>query len=163
MLISLARWFWSHECLEKFDQAITDYSAGLVLKTELLPLSSRQIAEAHYKLSIVLDLTSGRLSDAITHAETALESVLARISEIKGSLGGKVTPISEPSEQNHKGKERLISLASVSSKLVQDMTPSQMQAELHDLESLKDDLAAKVGNGVNHTQTMLTSIHRSRN
>lgn len=129
---------------EKFDQAITDYSAGLVLKTELLPLSSRQIAEAHYKLSIVLDLTSGRLSDAITHAETALESVLARISEIKGSLGGKVTPISEPSEQNHKGKERLISLASVSSKLVQDMTPSQMQAELHDLESLKDDLAAKV-------------------
>ncbi|CAK5280161.1 unnamed protein product, partial [Mycena citricolor] len=31
---------------EKFDQAITDYEAGLDLKKDLLPRSSRQIAEA---------------------------------------------------------------------------------------------------------------------
>ncbi|KAJ6551413.1 hypothetical protein B0H19DRAFT_1211155 [Mycena capillaripes] len=60
---------------EKFDQAITDYEAGLKLKDGLLPRSSRQIAEAYYKLSMVLDLTSGRLGDAITHAERALESI----------------------------------------------------------------------------------------
>ena len=48
--------------VEKFDQAISDYTAGLAIKDDLLPLSSRQIAEAHYKLSIVLDLTSGSLA-----------------------------------------------------------------------------------------------------
>ncbi|KAJ7117504.1 hypothetical protein C8R44DRAFT_197717 [Mycena epipterygia] len=51
---------------EKIDQASTAYEAGLAPKGELLPRSSRQIAEVH-KLSMVFDLTS------ITHAERAGE------------------------------------------------------------------------------------------
>ncbi|KAI5995402.1 hypothetical protein EDD15DRAFT_2422483 [Pisolithus albus] len=131
---------------EKFDQAITDYSAGLELKTELLPISSRQIAEAHYKLSIVLDLTSGRLSDAITHVEKALNSVSTRITEVRDGLDGKLLPLptAKAKEQDWKGKGRADSVVLVPGELVQNMTRSQMEAELRDLESLKGDLAAKV-------------------
>ena len=49
-----------------------DYTAGLELKTQLFPLSYRQLAEAHYKLGIALDLTTGRLADAIHHAQCVL-------------------------------------------------------------------------------------------
>lgn len=131
---------------EKFDQAITDYSVGLELKTELLPISSRQIAEAHYKLSIVLDLTSGRLSDAITHVEKALNSVSTRITEVRDGLDGKLVPLptAKSKEQDRKGKGRADSVVLVPGELVQNMTRSQMEAELRDLESLRGDLAAKV-------------------
>ena len=58
-----------------FEQAITGYTAGLELKTQLLPLSSRQLAEAQYKLSIALDLTADGLTlTTIHHAQRALES-----------------------------------------------------------------------------------------
>ncbi|KAI6107290.1 hypothetical protein EDD16DRAFT_113667 [Pisolithus croceorrhizus] len=131
---------------EKFDQAITDYSAGLALKTELLPISSRQIAEAHYKLSIVLDLTSGRLSDAIAHVEKALNSVSTRISEVRDGLDGKLVPLptAQSKEQDRKGKGRADSIVLVPGELVQNMTRSQMESELRELESLRGDLAAKV-------------------
>lgn len=131
---------------EKFDQAITDYCAGLALKTELLPISSRQIAEAHYKLSMVLDLTSGRLSEAIAHAEKALNSVSTRISEVRDGLDGKLAPLptAVSKEQDRKGKGRADSIVLAPGELVQNMTRSQMEAELRDLESLRQDLAAKV-------------------
>ncbi|KAG6333525.1 hypothetical protein ID866_5561 [Astraeus odoratus] len=130
---------------EKFDQAITDYSAGLALKTDLLPVSSRQLAEAHYKLSMVLDLTSGRLSDAIAHAEEALQSVLARIAEVKGGLEGKLAPVpSQVQENDRKGKGKAVPAMLAPVELVQGMTKGQLEAELRELESLKQDLAAKV-------------------
>ncbi|KAJ7814606.1 hypothetical protein B0H14DRAFT_3747286, partial [Mycena olivaceomarginata] len=44
---------------QNFDQAITNYEAGLKLNDSLLPRSSRQIPEVHYNLSMVLDLMSG--------------------------------------------------------------------------------------------------------
>ena len=37
---------------EKFECAITDYTTGLELNIQLFPLSSRQLAEAHYKPGI---------------------------------------------------------------------------------------------------------------
>ncbi|KIM53413.1 hypothetical protein SCLCIDRAFT_436876 [Scleroderma citrinum Foug A] len=131
---------------EKFEQAITDYSAGLALKADLLPLSSRQLAEAHYKLSMVLDLTSGRLSDAIIHAEKALKSVLARISEVKDGLDGKLTPIPVPEhkELDRKGKGKAAPVVLAPGELVQNLTKSQLEGELRDLESLREDVAAKV-------------------
>lgn len=131
---------------EKFDQAITDYSAGLALKTDLLPISSRQIAEAHYKLSMVLDLTSGRLSDAIAHAEKALNSVSTRISEVRDGLDGRLVPLPtvQSKEKDKKGKGRADPIVLVPGELVQGLTRSQMEAELRDLESLREDLAAKV-------------------
>jgi HAT1-interacting factor 1 len=124
--------------IEKFDQAITDYEAGLALKGDLLPRSSRQIAEAHYKLSIVLDLTSGRLGDAISHAQRALESIECRLAE----LANPPSEASEPtldSKGKGKGKTRL-----VRDDLVGNMSTAQIEAETKELAGLKEDLAIKV-------------------
>lgn len=130
---------------EKFDQAITDYSAGLDLKTELLPQSSRQIAEAHYKLSMVLDLSSGRLSDAITHAEKALESVEARLAELRNAVGGqmKVENLQKPDPKG-KGKAPAKGPRMLGDDAIQNLSQSQMTTEIKELEGLKEDLALKV-------------------
>ncbi|KAH9893305.1 hypothetical protein C8Q73DRAFT_648034 [Cubamyces lactineus] len=131
---------------EKFDQAITDYSAGLSLKTDLLPLSSRQIAEAHYKLSIVLDLTSGRLGDAIVHAERALDSVEARLAELRDALSGQglVKPEPPQSKEDVKGKGKATGPRILGDDAIVHMTKSQMEAEEKELQGLREDLALKV-------------------
>ncbi|KAI0664366.1 hypothetical protein C8Q70DRAFT_906127 [Cubamyces menziesii] len=131
---------------EKFDQAITDYSAGLSLKTDLLPLSSRQIAEAHYKLSIVLDLTSGRLGDAIVHAERALDSVEARLAELRDALSGQglVKPEQPQSKEDVKGKGKATGPRLLGDDAIVHMTKSQMMAEEKELQGLREDLALKV-------------------
>ncbi|THH14757.1 hypothetical protein EW146_g5614 [Bondarzewia mesenterica] len=128
---------------EKFDQAITDYSAGLTLKTDLLPLSSRQIAEAHYKLSMVLDLTAGRLGDAIMHAQKALESVEARLTELKAGLDGTLKPVEEV-EAGAKGKNKATGARLVRDDMVQNLNRTQIEAEVKELTDLKEDLALKV-------------------
>ncbi|TFK51898.1 hypothetical protein OE88DRAFT_1484347 [Heliocybe sulcata] len=131
---------------EKFDQAINDYDAGLAIKSALLPLSSRQIAEAHYKLSMVLDLTSGRLSDAIMHAEKALESIEARLAEVRLGLSGQLKV--EPTEESHsvdvKGKGKATGTQLKREDDVRSMSKAQMEAEVKDLEGLREDLAQKV-------------------
>ncbi|CCM00751.1 uncharacterized protein FIBRA_02791 [Fibroporia radiculosa] len=131
---------------EKFDQAITDYSAALTIKVELLPQSSRQIAEAHYKLSIVLDLTSGRLGDAITHAEQALESVEARLAELRDALSGQgLVRVDVPQpDVNGKGKGKASGPRLLGADAVSKMSKSDMEAEVKELRGLKDDLALKV-------------------
>ena len=132
---------------EKFDQAITDYEAGLALKTKLLPVSSRQIAEAHYKLSMVLDLTPGRLSDAITHAAKALQSVEARLVELSAGLAGQLPPLSaqeQPPAPDAKGKGKAVGGRLIRDDHVQNMTKTQIENETKELEGLRDDLALKV-------------------
>ncbi|KAH8103867.1 hypothetical protein BXZ70DRAFT_1005429 [Cristinia sonorae] len=128
---------------EKFDQAITDYSEGLKLKLELLPLSSRQIAEAHYKLSIVLDLSSGRLSESIVHAEQALESVEARLTELRLGVSGQMKVDQPVSVNDVKGKGKA-GPKLLGEDAVQNMTPAQMESEIKELEGLREDLALKV-------------------
>jgi HAT1-interacting factor 1 len=129
---------------EKFDQAITDYSEGLALKLDLLPNSSRQIAEAHYKLSIVLDLTSGRLSDAILHAEKALESVCARLAELHDGINGELLPAPiREAKPDKKGKGKAVA-SGVHADSVCHLTKSQMEAEIKECEGVKEDLALKV-------------------
>jgi HAT1-interacting factor 1 len=130
---------------EKFDQAIVDYEAGLALKIELLPISSRQIAEAHYKLSMVLDLTSGRLADAIVHAEKALESVESRLAELRDGLSGQLPPVPEAkASPKGKGKGKATGTRLVRYDLVQKMSKAQIEAEVKELSGLKEDLALKV-------------------
>ena len=138
--------YWKHlpnvsYKIEKFDQAINDYSQGLELKEELLPISSRHIAEVHYKLSMVLDLTSGRLSDAISHVEKALESVESRMALLRDGLSGQI-PASEEQKPDIKGKGK--ATAKLARDDLQNMTKSQMESELRELNGLKDDLALKV-------------------
>ncbi|KAI0339484.1 hypothetical protein BDW22DRAFT_599992 [Trametopsis cervina] len=130
---------------EKFDQAIQDYEAGLNLKLELLPQSSRQIAEAHYKLSIVLDLSSGRLQDSIAHAEKALESVEARLAELRNASSGqvKVETLHKPDSKG-KGKAVAKGPRLLGDDAVQNLTQTQVGAEIKELEGLKEDLALKV-------------------
>ncbi|KAF8217024.1 hypothetical protein K438DRAFT_1925958 [Mycena galopus ATCC 62051] len=136
---------------EKFDQAITDYEAGLQLKAVLLPQSSRQIAEAHYKLSMVLDLTSGRLGDAIAHAEQALESIECRLALLANPAASSADPSPEasastaPAAEDPKGKGK----AKATTRLVQNdniagMSEAQRAAETKELSGLKEDLALKV-------------------
>jgi HAT1-interacting factor 1 len=133
---------------EKFDQAITDYTSGLALKTELLPLSSRQLAEVHYKLSIALDLTAGRLADAIHHAQRALESIEARLVELQAGLAGKLPPLTEPepsdAKDHEEGKGKGKQVALVPDELVQNRSQAQIEAEIKELGELKQDLALKV-------------------
>jgi HAT1-interacting factor 1 len=109
-------------------------------------MSSRQIAEAHYKLSMVLDLTSGRLSDAIEHVEKALESVLERIQELKDGLGGESPPVPVAERgEDKKGKGKGTPSLLLAGDLVRNMSKSQMESELQEMEGLKEDLALKVG------------------
>lgn len=129
---------------EKFEQAISDYDAALALKTELLPQSSRQIAEAHYKLSIVLDLTSGRLSDAISHAEQALASVEARLAELRDALSGQGLVRVDEAKSDAKGKGKATGPRLLGDDAVSKMTKSQMGAEEKELQELREDLALKV-------------------
>ncbi|KAF8825870.1 hypothetical protein HHX47_DHR6000508 [Lentinula edodes] len=130
---------------EKFDQGITDYEVGLTLKSKLLPLSSRQIAEAHYKLSIVLDLTPGRLSDSIKHADQALQSIESRLRELKlakehpSSLVKDVKP-----DPKGKGKGKASAVAGINSDAVQNMSATQIEGELKELAELKEELALRI-------------------
>ncbi|KAJ7625657.1 hypothetical protein FB45DRAFT_979807 [Roridomyces roridus] len=128
---------------EKFDAAITDYTAALDLKEKLLPRSSRQVAEAHYKLSMVLDLTSGRLGDAITHAERALESIEARLADLENAAPSASTSTSAASppvpDPKGKGKGKL-----VTDEVASSMSKAQIEAEMKELRELREDLAIKV-------------------
>lgn len=115
----------------------------MTLKSELLPQSSRQIAEAHYKLSIVLDLTSGRLAQAVDHAQKALDSVGARLAELQLGISGQLPPAPKPDVKG-KGKGKTTSNCLVQEGLVQEMSKTQIEAEIKELEELKEDLALKV-------------------
>jgi len=123
-----------------------DYEAGLDIKTDILPISSRHIAEAHYKLSIVLDLTPGRLADAIVHAEKALESVESRLAELRDAVNGQLAPPTSETKEDSKGKgkAKLVDARLVRDDLVQNMSKSQLESEVRELSGLREDLAIKV-------------------
>lgn len=114
-----------------------------------MPFSSRQIAEAHYKLSIVLDLQSGRLAQAIKHIEKALDSVDARLAELRNGLSGQVAHMPEPAkgkkrDPKGKGKGKATNTKLAQDELVQNMSKTQIASEIKELEELREDLALKV-------------------
>ena len=90
----------------------------------------------------MLDLTSGRLSDAIVHAENALESVNARLAELRDGIDGKLPPA--PVQKDRKGKGKAPSSGIYADNAVQNLSVSQMEAEIKECEGLKEDLALKV-------------------
>ena len=96
---------------------------------------------------MVLDLTSGRLSDAIEHAEKAFESVEARLAELRNGLDGQTKIVSDKplSVKDSKGKGKgKASPKLVRDEEVSDMSKAQIEAEIKDLEELREDLALKV-------------------
>jgi HAT1-interacting factor 1 len=116
-------------------------------------MSSRQLAEAHYKLGIALDLTAGRLADAIHHAQRALESIEARLAELQKGLAGTLPPLPEPSDDDEakdkengkgKGKGKGKKAVLAPEELVQNRSKAQIEAEIKELGELKQDLALKV-------------------
>ncbi|RUS14704.1 hypothetical protein BC937DRAFT_93458 [Endogone sp. FLAS-F59071] len=70
---------------EKFDQAIHDFREAIKLKSERLSPSDRQLAEAHYKLALVLEYSS-RLDEqrlAVEHTEMAVRVLKNRVEVLK--------------------------------------------------------------------------------
>ncbi|KAE9399908.1 hypothetical protein BT96DRAFT_957113 [Gymnopus androsaceus JB14] len=123
---------------EKFDQAITDYEVGLTLKSKLLP------SEAHYKLSIVLDLTSGRLADSITHAEQALQSIQSRLGELESAKANPSTEKPQEVKPDPKGKGKASAVVVPKDDAVRNMSATQIEGEIKELGELKNDLALKI-------------------
>ncbi|KAG8689667.1 hypothetical protein FRC11_001335 [Ceratobasidium sp. 423] len=117
---------------EKFEQAISDYTSGLNIKTQLLPFYSRQVCEAHYRLGLVFDLTPNKMSEAIRNIEQAISSLQARVTVIKDRL-------ESPPDTKGKGKGKGIAVNDP----IDTMDEAQLQAELKDVEELLRDLSLK--------------------
>lgn len=135
--------------LEKFEQAATDYTAGIQLKSEILPFHSRQIAEAQYKLSMVLDLTPGKLAAAIEHAEKALQSVQARLDALNLALEhapkSEEEPKTESAPVDVKGKGKASGmLGNLANDSIEGLKKEQIEAQIKEFEELKGDLTTKV-------------------
>lgn len=93
---------------------------------------------------MVLDLTPGRLADAIVHSEKALESVETRLAELRDGANGQLKPL-EPSETKVDAKGKGKAKPKVLEKdIVQNMSKAQIEAEIKEVEGLRDDLALKV-------------------
>ena len=96
---------------------------------QLLPLSSRQLAEDHYRLSIALDLTAGRFAGAIHHARRALESIEVRLDELQAGLAGALASLPEPSTSatdDTKGKGTQSALVLAPDEQVQTWSKTQI-------------------------------------
>ena len=141
---------------EKFDQAVKDYTAGLDLKQQLLPLSSRHIAEAHYRLCLVLDMTPGQLSSAISHVEKALQSVEARLGELRVGPQQSVPPSSAPDPKG-KGKGKVVASSLLKGDSVHDLSPQEIESELKEMDELRSDLMLKVSDYYRISRQPLTS------
>ncbi|KAG9050415.1 hypothetical protein FS837_005488 [Tulasnella sp. UAMH 9824] len=136
---------------EKFDQAISDYSSGLTLKEKLLPFHSRQVAEAHYRLSLAMDLTPGKLSGAVGHAQKALKSVDERLAILKAKLADAPSDQDTAMEDGSgasatgKGKAKATGMiGNIANDTIEGLTKSQLEGQIKEFEELRGDLAAKV-------------------
>lgn len=150
-------YFWK----EKLEQAVSDYSSAVALKSDLLPISSRQIAEVHYKLCIVYDMTSGRLAHAIEHAKKAEASVQARLDEITARLKMASTTTEVPQSETKvdvKGKGKATSNRIGSELSLEKMTKVQLESELKELQELLEDVSLKVSHCQLHKSLPTTDI-----
>jgi HAT1-interacting factor 1 len=93
---------------------------------------------------MVLDLTPGRLSDSIVHAEKALESVETRLAELRDGLNGQLVPIPREEAKEPKGKEKSWGSKLIRDSMIQEMSKAQIEGEIKELEGLRGDLALKV-------------------
>lgn len=139
---------------EKFDQAILDMTSALEIRAQHLPLSSRDIADCHFRLSMAYDMTVGQLEKQIEHVENALSSVKAREEELSAALpNAPEIKLVESPAADPKGKGK----ATASGEATEDplnwlpkddkvasMTKGQLESELRDVKAVREDLEAKV-------------------
>ena len=152
--ISNKRYCISGTSTEKFDQAILDMTSALDIRAQHLPLSSRDIADCHFRLSMAYDMTVGQLEKQIEHVERALASVRAREEDLTEALPNapESKPV-EPPAADPKGKGK----ATTSGEAAEDplnwlpkddkvtnMTKGQIESELRDVKAVREDLQAKV-------------------
>jgi HAT1-interacting factor 1 len=89
-------------------------------------------------------MAPGQLSAAISHAEKALQSVEARIGELRvGPHQHSAPPSSDP---KGKGKAEIISHSLLKGDSVHDLSPQEIEAELKEMDELRSDLMLKVRN-----------------
>jgi HAT1-interacting factor 1 len=95
----------------------------------------------------VLDLTPGRLSEAIVHVRRALESTDARLDELRIGLDQNEQPAdtdaANEAKPDSKGKGKA-PRAKLIRNPVSSMTKAQIEAEIKDLEEVRGDLQLKV-------------------
>ena len=110
---------------------------------------------------MVLDLTPGRLADAIIHAEGALESVESRLAELRDASNGQLAPPALEIKKDLKGKGKAMGARLVRDDLVQNMSKSQIESEAKELSGLREDLAVKVSH-VLHLYPSILLLVRGR-
>jgi HAT1-interacting factor 1 len=139
---------------EKFDQAILDMTSALDIRAQHLPISSRDIADCHFRLSMAYDMTVGQLEKQVEHVEKALASVRAREDELTGALPNapESKPV-EPQAADPKGKGKATTSAEAAEDplnwlpkddKVASMTKGQIESELRDVKAVREDLETKV-------------------
>ena len=129
-------------------------TSALDIRAQHLALSSRDIADCHFRLSMAYDMTVGQLEKQIEHVEKALASVRAREEELTDALPNapETKPV-EPPAANPKGKGK----ATTSGEAVEDplnwlpkddkvanMTRGQIESELRDVKAVRKELETKV-------------------
>ena len=94
----------------------------------------------------MLDLTAGRLVEAIHHARRAPKSIKACLEELHAGLAGTLAPLPEPSTSatdDAKGKGKQGALVLAPDGQVQNWSKTQIKADIEELGELKQDLALK--------------------
>jgi HAT1-interacting factor 1 len=157
-LVSLAvssnGYYISGTSAEKFDQAILDMTSALEIRAQHLPLSSRDIADCHFRLSMAYDMTVGQLEMQIEHVEKALASVKARAEELTAALpNAPEAKPADPAVPDPKGKGKATTSGDAAEDPLNwlprddkpaDMIKGQIESELRDIKAVCDDLEAKV-------------------
>lgn len=134
---------------EKFDQAITDYESALNIKTKIFPITNRQIAEAHFRLSMAYDMTTGNLEKQMVHVEKALESVKTRL-KVLNDLLPKASETKPVVEVDAKGKGKATTVQenplgwTPKIESLESLTKAEIEAEIKDVTSLTEELNMKL-------------------
>lgn len=141
-----------HWVAEKFEDAIGDYKSALEIKIKLLPLENRQIADAHFRLSLAYDLGAGNVANQLEHAQGALDSVKKRLKVLQELLPKAPENKATAPETDAKGKGKGKAVSVQENPLgwtpkfesLETLTKPEIEAEIKDVTSLAEELEAKV-------------------
>ena len=73
---------------ENFDQAVTDFTSAVEIKTQLLAQDDRERAEAHYKLALAYEYTE-QTEAAIEQVNASIQVLQKKMESLNGTTEGK--------------------------------------------------------------------------